>query len=71
MNAFGSFTIHLTYSKVQLALGATIYKAGTPYSNHVLILHPLTHTLHQMVMVLLLVEYNRITHFLTPISNLY
>ena len=46
MNEYSCFLIHLTYSKLQLALGVTIYKADAPYSNHILILHlppPPTH----------------------------
>ena len=45
MNEYSCFVIHLTYCKLQLALGVTIYKADVPYSNHILILHlPPPHT---------------------------
>jgi len=43
-NEYSCLTIHLTYSKLLRALGVTIYKADVPYSNHILILHPITHT---------------------------
>ena len=49
MNEYSRFIIHLTYSKLQLALGVTIYKADAPCSNHICILHlPPPHTCNSL-----------------------